>query len=216
MVAYRVGTGSQVVMLVGGIHAGFEANTITLVEQLRDHFQQRSSDVLPQITLIFVPVVNVDGQAYGRQLRGRFNANEVDLNRNWGCGWSPEAVFGRGAVDPGSEPFSESETIALGSLIQRVQPAAVLFYHSAANGVFAGNCDAESSVSDDLASVYGTATGYPFGGEFSSYAVTGTAPAWVDSTGIPALDVELATADGTEFQRNLNGVMAVQRWLAAP
>jgi hypothetical protein len=35
----------------------------------------------------------------------------------------------------------------------------------------------------------------------------------VDSIGIPALDVELATADGTEFQRNLNAVLAVQRWL---
>lgn len=214
MVAYRAGSGPRTIMLIGGIHAGFESNTIRLVEQLRDYFRLNPDNILSAITLIFVPALNADGVAFGRELRGRFNGNEVDLNRNWGCGWSPEAVFSRGPVDPGSEPFSEPETIALGSLIQRVQPSAVLFYHSAADGVFAGNCESETTISEELAQVYGDATGYPYGSDFSAYAVTGTAPAWVDSTGIPSVDVELASAEATEFDRNLRGVLALQRWIA--
>lgn len=213
LIGYRYGTGSHVLMLVGGIHAGFEANTIRLLEDLQEHFAGNPQDVQPEITLIMIPVLNVDGLEYGRTLRGRFNGGGVDLNRNWGCGWEEQAFFGEDTVNPGAEPFSEPETRALGSLIERTRPAAVIFYHAAANGVFAGNCPPESTLSDDLAMLYGQASGYPFGAAFSDYTVTGSAPAWVNSIGIPALDVELATADGTEFTRNLNAILAVQRWI---
>jgi len=213
LVGYRLGTGSEVLMIVGGIHTGFEANTVTLVEELQAHFTETPGDIQPEITLILIPVLNVDGLEYGRALRGRFNGNGVDLNRNWGCDWSAEAFFQDGTVNSGSEPFSEPETQALGSLIQRTRPATVIFYHAAANGVFAGNCPEGNAVSEDVARIYGQATGYPYEGEFGDYEVTGSAPAWINSLGIPALDVELATADGTEFSRNLNAILAVQRWI---
>lgn len=213
LLAYRAGTGPRTIMLVGGIHTGFESNTVELVERLRDHFRTNTRDILPGVTLLFVPLLNVDGLEFGRQIRGRFNGNEVDLNRNWGCGWSPDAEFANGAVDPGSEPFSEPETRALGSLIERVRPQAVLFYHSAADGVFAGNCGSNTSISEDMARIYGEASGYPYGSDFSAYAVTGSAPAWVDSIGIAAADVELASPEASEFQRNLNAVIALQRWV---
>lgn len=215
LIANRLGTGEDIVLLVGGIHAGFESNTITLVEQLQRHFENNSDVIEPNITFLFVPVLNPDGAARGRILRGRFNGNNVDLNRNWGCGWLPDAVFGQGTVDPGTEAFSEPESTALGSLVERLQPAAVIFYHSAANGVYAGGCEGEVRVSDALAEVYGEASGYSYGLVFDAYPVTGTAPAWIDSIGIPALDVELATAEGTELSRNLTAVLAVQAWVGA-
>jgi len=211
--SYRYGTGRYVIMIVGGIHAGFESNTIDLVSELRVHFQSNRDAIDPEITFIFVPVLNPDGQSRGRILEGRFNGNNVDLNRNWACGWSPDAQFGQGIVDPGTEAFSEPESTALGSLIQRVNPSAVMFYHSAANGVFAGNCGENSADSDGLAAIYGEASGYPYGSEFDEYPVTGTAPGWVDSIGIPALDIELATAQSTEFERNLRAIMIVQQWV---
>lgn len=211
--AYRYGTGSYVIMLVGGIHAGFESNTIDLVSELRVHFQNNRDAIEPEITLIFVPVLNPDGQARGRVLAGRFNGNNVDLNRNWDCGWSPDAQFGQGIVDPGASAFSEPESTALGSLIQRVNPLAVIFYHSAANGVFAGNCGENDADSDELAAIYGEASGYPYGSDFDEYPVTGTAPGWVDSIGIPALDVELTSAQSNEFDRNLRAIMLLQQWV---
>lgn len=211
LIAWRLGTGPARLLLVGGIHAGFESNTVALVEALLRHFQANPSDVLPGVTLVLIPVLNADGYLLGRTLEGRFNARGVDLNRNWGCDWSPEAVFRNLPVSPGERAFSEPETTALAALINDLRPVGVLFYHSAANGVFAGACEGDG-VSGALAAVVGDATGYPYGDSFGDYVVTGTAANWVDGLGIPAADVELATAQGTEFERNLRGVMALQCW----
>jgi eukaryotic-like serine/threonine-protein kinase len=202
-------------MLVGGIHAGAEANTITLVEELVAHFQRTPDDLLPGITLLLVPELNPDGAAYGRVNRGRFNGNGVDLNRNWGCDWQATAYFRDTEVYPGDRPFSEPETTALGALINDTRPVAVLFYHAAADGIYAGECD-DHSVSQAVAAVVGEATGYPYSGQFVQYDVTGDAANWVDSIGIPAVDVELASDTASEFTRNLRGVMALQCWLIGP
>ena len=215
LLARRIGQGEIVLMLVGGIHGGAEANTIVLVEELTNHFLTTPGAVLPGITLVLVPSLNPDGAAYGAVNRGRFNGNGVDLNRNWGCDWQPTAYFRTETVYPGQQPFSEPETIALATLINDLRPAAVLFYHSAADGIFAGACNG-TSVSGPMVAVLGEATGYSYGQPFSEYPVHGTAASWVDSLGIPAADVELASDQFSEFQRNLRGVMALQCWLIGP
>ena len=212
LIGHRFGDGGAVLLLVGGIHAGFEANTVELVDRLVSHFTANPADVLPGITLVMVPAFNPDGLAYGRQIRGRFNGNGVDLNRNWGCGWAPEAEFRLGVVDPGPQAFSEPETAALAGLINQIRPATVLFYHGAANGIYAGDCD-DVQNSQAMVAIYGEATGYPYGEAFGAYTITGSGPSWVDSLGIPSADVELASADIPEFTRNLRGVMALQCWL---
>ncbi|MDQ7024167.1 MAG: DUF2817 domain-containing protein [Anaerolineae bacterium] len=212
LLAYRFGTGQHIILLAGGIHAGFEANTVDLMNELRSHFALNPQAIERDVTLLIVPAFNPDGLTFGRVIRGRFNGNQVDLNRNWGCDWSENAEFNNGAVDPGAEPFSEPETTALGSLIQRVQPAAVMFYHAAANGIFAGDCET-GGVSDELAQIYGEASRYPYGEAFSAYRVTGTAVSWIDGLGIPAVDVELASSSETEFNRNLQAILAVQQWI---
>lgn len=214
--AFRYGTGGNVIMLIAGIHAGFEANTVELMEEFQAYFENNPGRINDNISFIIVPVLNPDGLSQGRVLKGRFNGNQVDLNRNWACGWSKNAIFQNGPVDSGTHAFSEPETIALGSLIQRVNPKVVLFYHSAANGVFAGSCEGHETISFKLAEIYGEASGYPYGEPFSAYPVTGTAPAWLASLGIPALDVELSTATGIEFERNLRAVLSVQEWILEP
>ncbi len=210
--ARRIGEGTTVIMLVGGIHGGFEANTVTLVEEMVSYFEATPGRVLPGITLILIPSANPDGLTRGRNLSGRFNANGVDLNRNWACGWEPTAFFGEQTISPGPEPFSEPETESLAALINDIRPAIVLFYHSAANGIFAGDCDSSGN-SSRMAQILGAATGYNFGSAFTDYAVTGTASAWVDGLGLSAAAVELSSADQTEFDRNLRGVLALQCWL---
>jgi hypothetical protein len=215
LLAYRYGTGRHWILLVGGIHAGFEANTSSLMESLRLEWQSRSNEILPDVSFIVIPRLNPDGAERGRILEGRFNSNGVDLNRNWGCGWAETAEFREGPVDPGLAPFDQPETSALAALIQETQPSVVLFYHSAANGVFAGKCGENPDLSSDLAEVYGFASGYPYGQEFDSYKVSGTGPAWVNSIGIPSADIELATDDNAEFDRNLRALQALQRWVAA-
>ena len=149
----------------------------------------------------------------GRTADGRFNANGVDLNRNWGCGWEPDAFWQDMRVDPGPEPFSEPESAALADYILVNAPTAVLFYHSAANGIFAGSCNGDHG-SQTLGHVYGRAATYASDGRFDAYPVTGDASNWVDGQGIPSITVELQGWTDPEFERNLAGVMAVQCVLA--
>ncbi len=218
IMAYRYGTGDTIILLVGGIHGGWEANTVTLMEALRAHFAENPSDIAPGYAVMIVPSLNPDGLAVGQDIAGRFNGAGVDLNRNWACGWEPEAVWREGPVDPGDRPFSEIETRAMAAFIQQTTPAAVLFYHSAASGVFAGDCPRRTGPnrSRELSAVYGDAAGYTYGAPFSAYPVTGTAPSWVDGLGIPAADVELSSSSDPQTERNLRAVLAVQCWLQGP
>ena len=210
----RFGSGSRVLLLVGGIHGGWEANTVDLMNGLIDHFAATPGDVLPGLSLLLIPVANPDGMPYIRGEQGRFNAHGVDLNRNWACGWSSTAYWRDQLVDAGPAPMSEPETRALAAFIENLRPEAVLFYHSVAGGVFAGHCNGDHG-SDALAALVGQAAGYTYGQSFSAYPVTGTAPSWVDGLGIPAADVELSSWTEPEYERNLAAIMAVQRWLLA-
>lgn len=210
IMARRFGDGEKVVLLVGGTHGGWEANTVALIDKLIAHFEQNPDDVLSGVSLILIPTLNPDGMIYGMEAAGRFNANGVDLNRNWGCGWQSEAYWRDQRVSAGERPFSEPETQALSDYILMLEPSAVLFYHSMAGGVFAGECYGDHG-SAALAAVVGEAAGYSYGQAFSAYPVTGTAPSWVDGQGIPAVDIELETREDSEFEANLRGVMAVQR-----
>jgi hypothetical protein len=60
----------------------------------------------PDVQLWVVPLVNPDGAARGR----RHNARDVDLNRNYGFMWRPDAYAS------GDGPFSEPETRAVRAL----------------------------------------------------------------------------------------------------
>ena len=210
----RFGSGARVLLLSGGIHGGWEANTVTLMEQLIDHFTQTPGDVLPGVIIMIIPVANPDGLAYGRIPRGRFNADGVDLNRNWSCEWSRDAFWRQDRVNPGLTSFSEPESVALANFLLQVRPAAALFYHSAANGVFAGNCGGDHG-SAAMSAVLGKAAGYSYDEPFTAYPVTGVASNWADGQGIPSADVELQTSTDSEYDRNLRGIMALQHWIAA-
>ncbi len=210
----RIGTGSHILLLVGGIHGGYEANTVTLMQQIIAYFTAHPAEIPPQTALLIVPVANPDGLEYGEIPRGRFNDNGVDLNRNWGCEWSPDAYWRDEHVNAGIAPMSEPETQALSALIQAEKPAAALFYHSAAGGIYAGSCGGDHG-SAALAKVLGDAADYHYGASFSAYPVTGTASTWADGQGIPSADVELLTHEDSEFDRNLRGVLALLNWISA-
>jgi hypothetical protein len=210
--ARTFGTGSHVLLLAGGMHGGWEANTVTLVDELITHFEDSPQDVLPGMTIILIPVVNPDGLVRGRTPEGRFNANGVDLNRNWDCDWLDTAVWRQRRVDPGPTAFSEPETRALSGFIRQMRPDVALFYHSASGGIFAGGCRGDHG-SAAMSAILGEATGYSYGKDFSAYPVSGTASNWADGLGIASADVELRSWTSSEFERNLRGIMALQLWL---
>ncbi|MBC8170968.1 MAG: succinylglutamate desuccinylase/aspartoacylase family protein, partial [Anaerolineae bacterium] len=215
LIAHRYGTGENILMLIGGVHGGWETNTTELMNELIAHFGENPTELLADTALIIIPVLNPDGAARGRVLEGRFNDHQVDLNRNWSCDWEPTAYFQNMEVSAGSEPLSEPETQALADLILQVHPKVVLLYHSAADGIFAGDCNDDDAGSEAMAVILGEATGYSYGSDFTAYRVTGTAPGWIAAQGIASADVELATWRTTEFDRNLRGVQALLCWLSS-
>lgn len=207
--AYQFGDGPRTIVLVGGIHGGYEANTVLLAEKLVDHFRANPADVLPGIRLVIIPVANPDGLARSYGLAGRFNASGVDLNRNWGCNWSETAYLGDMPIDPGPRPFSEPETRALRAYFLEERPDAVIFYHSAIGAIFSGECGDAHPAALWMGDLLSRATGYPHE-RFTAYEVSGDASDWLAERGVPAAVIELSTHEAVEFERNLAGVMALQ------
>ena len=221
--AYQFNNGPRKIIVIGGIHGGYEWNTILLAYALIDYFQATPGAVPDSVSLTIIPSANPDGQMLvtGKEGRfaeadvaensapGRFNANEVDLNRNWDCQWEPEATWRNQQVSGGSEPFSEPESVALRDYLLAQQPEAVIFLHSAANGVFAAGCPQTDLNSMLLAQAYGEATNYPVYERFTSYPITGDAGDWLTMQGITTITIELFDHQSIEWTRNLSGMLAV-------
>lgn len=106
-------------LLFGAIH-GDEAVTQLMLERLADELIERP----PGRDTWILPCLNVDGVLAGT----RNNANDVDLNRNFGAAsWGTAR---RPGYHPGAAPEDQPETRALVELIDRVAPDRVVALHS--------------------------------------------------------------------------------------
>ncbi len=227
--SYQFGRGPLHVALVGGIHGGYEWNTILLAYQVIDHYSAHPEQVPDSITLHIIPAANPDGLVAvvghtGRfspeevgpdTIPGRFNGNGADLNRNWGCDWEPTAFWGQQEVPAGAAPWSEVETRLLRDYLTGYPMQAVVLWHSALGSVFVGACDTPSAEAMEIAGLYAQAAQYHLFDAFSNYPVTGDASDWLASQDIPAITVELDTHHDTDLSRNLAGVQALLHFLDA-
>jgi murein DD-endopeptidase MepM/ murein hydrolase activator NlpD len=213
IVAWRIGEGPIKVVLVGDIHGEFEANTYTLTVQLLAHFEARPGEVPPNVSLWLIPTMNPDGLATGH----RWNANDVDLNRNAdtdldGCAgndWSPDTV-GLEGDHPGAGgayPFSEPEAHAIRDFLDDAWIA--VFYHSAAEAIFTDTCQRHLP-SARLAAALAAGSGYPVPEEgWAGYPITGEFGDYLAGEGVAAVTVELTDHDDPELERNLAGVQSL-------
>ena len=228
IVAYSFGHGQTRLALIGGIHGGFEWNTIRLAYSMIDYLAAHPRSVPSSLTVIIVPSANPDGQVRVTGTTGRFkadqvaaettagrlNGNGVDLNRNWDCRWRANAVWRDGKVSGGSAPFSEPETQAVARMLTEPPATAVIFWHSAVPGVFTAGCNDPDAASVRLGQVIAEASGYPIFNEFTSYEVTGDATDWLSTRGIAAVTVELTNSDDIDWPPNLRAVLALFAYLA--
>lgn len=225
--SYTFGNGETDLLFVGGIHGGYEWNSALLAYEMIDYFHANELVVPENITVHIVPTLNPDGlfEATNQEGRffakdipnvdihtagiGRFNANGVDLNRNFDCRWSPEGVWRGTAVSTGANAFSEPEAIAIRDYVNEIQPAAGIVWHSRANNVYGSECS--GAVATDtltLMSTYAQAANYGEVPIFDAYVVNGAIEDWMASLDIPTVSVELETRTSSEFERNLAGVIA--------
>lgn len=232
--AYTFGDGERHVLFVGGMHGGYEWNSVLLAYEFIDHLAE-NRDLVPEgVAVSVVPSANPDGlyKVLGVEGRfaladvpadtgpvgnGRFNANGVDLNRNFDCKWKSESMWRGNAVSAGTAAFSEPEAVAIRDFVLEHNPNAVVFWHSQANAVYASEC--EEGVLPETSTVmhtYADAAGYTPIASFDAYEVTGDAEGWLASIGIPAITVELATHETIEWTKNLAGAKALIEYYNGP
>lgn len=213
--AVRFGSGSNVVVFVGGLHEGFTPATVRLAEMTIEYFTENPDEIPAQVTIFVIRSANPDS-ATGTIgfLSGRLNGNGVDLNRNWACRWQQNPTWAgapRAGVG-GSQPLSEPEAKSLSDFFNARNPTAVVVWLARVpNGlVSAGSCGSRPQVSENLAITYGSASGYlvdSYEEEFDP--VSGDITNDLDSRGIPAIAVILSDYNQADWEMNLRGILAV-------
>ncbi len=225
------GKGETHLMFVGGIHGGYEWNSILLAYTFIDYLETNPEVIPDNLFVTVIPSANPDGlyaviQEEGRFTvadvpesgstgLGRFNAHDVDLNRNFDCKWQPESTWRENVVSAGSSPFSEPETQAIRDFVLEHDPDVVVFWHSQANAVYPAECGGDIlPETRDIMQAYARAANYQALESFDAYEVTGAADGWFASIGIPALTVELKTHEKIEWEQNLAGINALFEYYA--
>lgn len=225
--AYHYGGGDTEILLVGGIHGGYSWNTSLVAFEAMDYFEA-NPDVIPEnVKVTVVPVLNPDGldkivgtaerftkgdvsASLAESIPGRFNENNVDLNRNFECDWQSEGTWQSRTVSGGDRAFSEPESQAIREYIEKVGPDAVVVYYSAAGGVFASSC--HNGVLPEtltLTNLYADASGYKAYESFDFYNITGDMVNWLANNDIPAISVLLTTHTDVEWSKNKAGIEAL-------
>ncbi len=230
IVAYHYGSGEKEILFVGGIHGGYEWNTALVAYKLMDYLES-SPEIIPEnVRVTVVPVLNPDGvhKVIGKEGRfsvsdvpedikltipGRFNAHDIDLNRNFDCEWQKDAVWQDKKVSGGSAPFSEPESSAMASYINENRPTAVIVWYSSADGVFASNChNGVLPETTKIMNVYADASGYPPHEVFNYYEITGDMVNWLAKKKVPAISVLLKTHSDVEWDKNKKGIDALLKY----
>ena len=210
--AYTFGTGETDLLFIGGIHGGYENNTVRLAKAVVKELQSDDSVIPPSVTMHIIPNLNPDGYALpttASDAERRFNANKVDLNRNFDCRWEPTGTWRGVTMSAGTAPFSEPEAAALRDYVATTNPNAAVFWHSRGNAVFTSECgNGVLASTERLMNTYAAAANYEAAGLWTAYPVTGDAEGWLASLGIPAVTVELETRESIEWERNWAGILA--------
>lgn len=221
--SFTYGGGRTRLVFVGGIHGGYEWNSVLLAYAFMDYLDAHSEFIPENISVTVIPSANPDGiykavRKEGRFIAtdvsagkseelGRFNAHAVDLNRNFDCNWKPESMWRGTVVSAGTKPFSEPEAAAIRNFVLKNNPDGVIFWHSQANAVYASEC--KNGILPETLGImgaYASGSGYPAISSFDQYEITGDAEGWLASIGIPAITVELKTHKTVEWERNLAGI----------
>ena len=226
--AYMYGTGDKNLVFIGGIHGGYSWNTVLLAYELMDYLKTPEVEIPENVMITVIPVANPDGlyTALGTTARfsledaeemteeertaGRFNTNGVDLNRNFDCEWSEDAVWKSTPVSAGDEAFSEAESIAIRDFLVSVEPELVIAYFNASGDVITSKCGEDMlNESEEARDVYADASGYNPLDTFTYYETTGDMTDWLAKVGISAISVVLETSDSMEWSKNRAGIEAL-------
>jgi predicted deacylase len=205
--AYHFGNGMNEVVLIGGVHGSYAPNTSELLEEFLTYFGDEST-VPANTRVTVIPTVNPDGLAAGGTT-GRFNSNDVDLNRNFGCDWAATSKWRDQDVSGGATPYSEPEAASIRDYVSEINAVGAIVWFAAEGKVYPSACEkTPSNASVALAATFASAAGYGVEAEFDAYTINGDMVNWMASEGIPAISVLLTDRSGIEWDKNEAGVKA--------
>ncbi|KND48889.1 MAG: hypothetical protein AB200_00480 [Parcubacteria bacterium C7867-005] len=230
--AYHFGKGTKEILFIGGIHGGYSWNTSLVAYEAMDYFKA-TPDIIPaNVRVTVIPVLNPDGlkKVMGKTGRvasadapatlndtvpGRFNANDVDLNRNFDCDWQTTGTWQSKTVSGGAKAFSEPESRAIKTYVEANKLTAVVTWYSSAGGVYASSChNGVSKETDAITKEYASGSGYPAYQSFDFYEITGDMVNWFAKMKIPAISVLLTNHTDTEWIKNKNGINSLLEYYA--
>jgi len=228
--AYHYGSGTKELLFIGDIHGGYEWNTALVAYELVDYLKAHPEAIPKSVAVTVIPVMNPDGlnkvvdattrftasdvsQSSAARIAGRYNANKVDLSRNFDCSWQSSGVWQTTPVSGGTSAFSEPESKAIRDYVNAHNPVAIVAWYSAAGGVFSSSCgNGILPETTKINSLYATASGYPKYDSFDFYTLTGDMVDWFAKQNIPAVSVLLSTHSDVEWSQNLAGVKALLQY----
>lgn len=213
---YRFGNGKRERLIVAGIHGGNEWNTVLLANELVAYLTEHPETVPADKTLYILPLLNPDGAARAHDRTGRVNDRGVDLNRNWPYRWAAEwdrdGCWNYLPTTGGEYAGSEPETQVLIGFIESHNFEALISYHSAALGIFAGGLPTLPE-SDKLARALERVSHYAYPPMNTGCDYTGNLTDWASSVhGIPSVDIELKNHSDTDFDDNLKILKVFLTW----
>ncbi|HEX7555879.1 MAG TPA: M14 family metallopeptidase [Leptolinea sp.] len=211
----QFGNGPIERMIVAGIHGGNEWNTTALADQLITYLKKNPQVIPADRTLYILRLLNPDGEARGHNLDGRTNERGVDLNRNWDAywevDWPRDGCWNYRPISAGSSAFSEPETQALRDFLKAHNISALINYHSAALGVFAGGRPPETE-SVRLAKSIAAVSNYAYPPTDTGCKYTGQFADWLAMNGTAAVDLELTNHTDTDYDVNLKVLDVLLKW----
>lgn len=118
MIDYSVlGTGEDVILIIATIHGNESAGTPIARGMIR--FLKEQDDILKKHKIVILPIANPDGYHHNQ----RYNANGVDLNRNF-------AAYNRvNNARNGPHGLSEPESQIIEKLILLYKPDRIVTFH---------------------------------------------------------------------------------------
>jgi protein MpaA len=191
------GNGPDAVLVFAAIH-GDETTAAYVGRKLLEELRA-TSGVPSEATVALLPLVNPDGVA----ARTRTNANGVDCNRNFpASNWKRRPGFLRS--NPGKQPASEPETLAVMKAVELVKPARIISIHS---GLRCNNYDGPAA---HLAALMAEHNGYPVQASVG-YPTPGSFGSWAGiDLGIPVVTLEMPRHNNGEkaWAENRDGLLA--------
>lgn len=198
----KIGSGAKKILFAAGMH-GNEVGTVKLAFELIEWLKKRG-DLQRRFTFFIVPCLNPDGYEQARRhpdylkggVVGRFNARNVDLNRNFKTPtFQSRAQWTRGRnyeekvdVFSGETANSEPEVKALIKLVKSEKPLLIISFHNAGADVTSNTIKPAPALAD----IYSDVSGYrrESNEEWMRADRTGTLKEWCEINEFAFLEIE--------------------------